>query len=250
MNSDLSRKIVMLLNTELKSKGYKIAERKKLNNWFQYDTKPHRYKLYGRYYITKEELIIVSAIEDTEGRNIIATAETRVNKNNLSKNFIPYGYTQSIERKEMFYLDPLDESPIRISIKSNKGNKNSIFEIGEIIKFYIQADNSAYLRIILHNTDDTKILLLDNYFLNAEEIGKFKEIPYEFELQKPPGMITLQVNARQIPFPPLETKRHNNYNYITLELNDILAINRGTEENRIKYIKQGEETLTISVLSN
>merc|ERR1711916_40037 len=102
-----------------------------------------------------------------------------------------------------------------------------IYSEGETMKVYVKMGKPCYIRFIYHAADGSKVLLLDNYYIDASNVNKVYQIPEEFECTAPFGVETLQVNAQSAKFTPLNVREEYGYAFITDDLEEVIAKTRG-----------------------
>jgi hypothetical protein len=94
----------------------------------------------------------------------------------------------------------------------------------------------AYVRVIYYMADGSKVLLLDNYYIDQTKVNKVIEIPDEFECAEPFGFETMQILAQTKAFKPLLTEKKYGYDFVVQETKAIVANTRGFKkvENKDK----------------
>jgi hypothetical protein len=85
----------------------------------------------------------------------------------------------------------------------------------------------CYIRFIYHLADGKRALLLDNFPIRGEDVGKAHKIPEEFECASPFGAEVLQVFARTERFEPIETTAIDGYQILAEDLQNFLIAMRG-----------------------
>ena len=104
----------------------------------------------------------------------------------------------------------------------------------------------CYIQLIYHLSDSSRILFLNNEFLDISQVNKIYELPFTFVCREPFGVEILQVNVREEPFPKIKTYTENGLIYINEDLSSILNKSREPGNN----IMQAEKRLTITTMPN
>ncbi len=236
MGSIFSRRLQSSLEQKLIQEGYKVANQAVENDGFV---------LRGSYWEEGDKLKITGILRDQKTSSAIASVDCYLPKstlNNASISFTPENYKQALINMKELAKDEIKGGGLNIDLYTNKGKDNLIYTEGEELKLFVRANRECYMRFIYHLADGSKVLLLDNYYINHDNVNQVYELPYEFECAEPFGIETLQLNAQAQPFPPLATKEEYGYNFILDDTNTIITKTRGfkkkTDTEEIKAEKR------------
>ena len=116
---------------------------------------------------------------------------------------------------------------LNIEIWTGKGTDNLIYEEDELLKLFVRANKECYIRLIYYLADGSKVLLLDNYYIDMAKVNVVYELPYTFQCAEPFGVETLQMNAQNKTFDLLKFTSEYGYDFLTDNMETILAKTRG-----------------------
>ena len=222
LRMNLQNKFISVANYNINT-GNNLSEE---NN----DLKDSNFSILGTFWEEDSILKIIVLLKNTEERTMVASAESKIPLEWLERNKIPYkpeNFDQAYSNLQAFDQKEFVGQGLIINVWTNQGNENLIFSGGDTLRLFIRANKECYVRFIYHQADDTKVLLLDNYYIDSEKVNKVYELPYMFQCTEPYGAEILQVNAQTKPFSPLSTNYEYGYNFILDDLDGIFSINRG-----------------------
>ena len=155
-----------------------------------------------------------------------------------------------LEKKlNILHTGPIVSKGLQIDISTNKGTQDLLFSEGETLKLYVQANRPCYLRIVYYLVDKSRILLLDNYYMDTSKVNKIYEIPYEFQCIKPFGAEVLSLNAQEERFETLRIQRsEEGYDFIEENIEQIVANNRALKKVNNISIYRAEKHITITTM--
>lgn len=185
--------------------------------------------VHGTYWESGNNLS-VSLITQNEKGNVVAAASDIIGKNQLEKNNIKYkaeNFENAYSRQKAFRKDEVVRSDMLAEVWTNKGAENLLFQEGDIMKLFVRVNMPAYLRVIYYMADGSKVLLLDNYYIDQTKVNKVIEVPDEFECAAPFGYETLQLTAQTKPFSALVTEKKYGYDFIVQDTKSIVQNTRG-----------------------
>jgi hypothetical protein len=192
----------------------------------------------GTYWETGDNLRI-SLIAQNEKGSVLAAASDIISKSQLQSDNISYkaeNFQDAYQRQQAFRKDEVVSSDMVAEVWTNKGAENLLFEEGDIMKLFLRVNMPAYVRVIYYMADGSKVMLLDNYYIDQTKVNKVIEIPDEFECAEPFGFETMQILAQTKAFSPLVTEKKYGYDFIVQETKQIVANTRGFKkvENKDK----------------
>ncbi len=218
--SEFSRLFKKIFSLKLAGLGYNVITNSSIA----------KIKISGTYWENDPMLDIVCSAEDKLTTSIVGSSENSLKKTYLDLNNIAY---KALNIKNVISLqDSLETNTelsegIVINFMTNKGKNNLIFEEGDTMKLYMKANKACFVRFIYYLADGNKVLLLDNYRINAEDVGKLIKIEQEFECYPPFGTEILQLNAQTTPFDELNTQNLDGYKVILSNISEIMSNLRG-----------------------
>jgi hypothetical protein len=95
--------------------------------------------------------------------------------------------------------------------------------------------------------DGKRVLLLNEYFLDASKVNLVYQIPQEFESAAPFGAEVLQLFARTDHFEKIRTKTVDGYEVIQEGLDEVVAKTRGMKAAKPKSM-QAEQRINITTM--
>jgi len=248
MASELSGKLADLMEQDIVNIcNYSV--RRNSNRGLFSKTDETEYTLNGTYWEDNNYLQLNFKLQNAEGQTI-KTFKSKILLSYLQNDGVEFKTSDFEAAKKKIEILETDnnnteESDFKVDIWTNKGNDNPIFYNGDKATFSVIVSEECYIRLIYIFADDTKVLMLDNYKITAENAGKAYTIPKTFVCAPPFGVETLIINAQtEEPFAELNYKVQGSYKIITDNLNDIVKKNRGF----VLEVKKAEKYLTITTL--
>lgn len=227
-SSLFSKRLISQLERDLSSEGLRVTTNANLLN--QSASQGQFYKLEGTYWEQGDELKVILVVRNPDNGETVASAEGNLPVSWLETNNIAYkpaNYENIIKSLQAFEKDEFVGSGLDVKLSTNKGADNPIFTEGDTLKLYVKANKPCYLRFVYYLADGTKVLMLDNMYVDREKVNKIYQLPDLFLIAPPFGAEILQLNAQTEPFEPLTTTPYGSYQLIQDELNQILANVRG-----------------------
>lgn len=208
--------------------------------------------LTGTYWEENDKLKITAMLRDANSGDALASASCFIPLPVLQRegvDFQPENYHNAMTNMKMFAKDEMKGGELKVEVMTNKGTDGQIYSEGETMKLFIRANRECYVRFIYHLADGSKVLLLDNYYVNRDKVNLIYELPYTFECAEPFGVETLQVNAQTTMFEPLTTRQENGYDFIQENTEQILVKTRGFKKKEDEVLK-AEEIVVITTMKS
>ncbi len=161
----------------------------------------------------------------------------------------PENYKSALQDQGLFSAGELQGGGLNIDAWTNKGEDGLLFSRGEKMKVFVRLNLPGYVRLIYHLADGKRVLLLDNYFLDAAKVNLAYELPQEFECDAPFGAETLQAFASTDKFDALATKNQDGYDYLAEDLGQALVKTRGMKKAKTGTLK-AETRLVLTTMEN
>lgn len=222
IGSPFSRRLASNLEQKMvQVAGYKVANTAQGEN---------AYILTGTYWKEADRIKIISILRDQATSRALGSVECYIPIQSLSAigvEFMPENYQNALSNMEALSKNEIKGGDLQIDVYTNKGRENLIYTEGEPLKLFVRANRECYLRFVYHLADGSKVLLLDNYYINIENVNKVYELPYEFECSDPFGVETLQLNAQSKPFESLYTQEEGGYLFIKDDTQSFITKTRG-----------------------
>ena len=213
------------------------------------------YMCTGSYWSEGDSLTILSEVVDMSTQRTLGSYTRKLNKAifiHTGKSIIPNGWLDKEQEQALFSRDELSASGLNLDVFLNKKQcqtwrvdlpQQIRFKEGETVKISIRLNHPAYVQLIYHLSDGSRVLLLDNYYFSDEKVNELFCLPYNFEVVAPFGYETLQVNAQSEKFPALAYKEVQGYKIIQEDLSAILFKTRGLSLS--KKVLKAEKRINI-----
>jgi len=173
----------------------------------------------------------IAALDDENLQYEVVTSNRAMQKNTLLMNRITNGGMDA-------------------EVSTQKGSEALVFKEGEKLELFIEVNRPSYVRLMNVWSDDQQLLLLDNYYIDEDNINKKIPLPLEWVTACPCGTEYIQLFARSEPFEYLEVETEDGFDFITEPLED--TVNKSRGYNMVKkpgsYI--AESTIVVTTLES
>ena len=206
--------------------------------------------LTGTYWEQAGSVRLVARLRRLEGGAFAAAAEAEVPAAVLAAaklDLKPENYKDALRDQGLFGADELQGGGLSVDAWTNKGEDGLFFSRGEKMKVFVRLNLPGYVRLIYHLADGKRVLLLDNYYLDAGKVNQAYELPQEFECDAPFGAETLQAFASTDKFSALATRNQDGYDYLAEDLGQALVKTRGMKRAKAGTLK-AETRLTLTTM--
>ncbi len=240
---EFTKRFSIVFEQKLVKEGFNILQ----PNYQTLNDTNYNYSLSGTYWEEGSDLHIIVSIHDKSNGRTIASAESLLPVQWLEKNNMTFK-PQKNPYLEKLQQNTISNSGLVIDVMTNKGPDNVVFTEGlDTMKFYIKANRECYIRLVYYLAEGSKVLMLDNLFIDKTKVNKFYELPDKFEPAAPFGVEVLQCNAQTESFKPLQVKEQYGYKFIVEDIEHILANTRGFKPIEDKA-GVAEKKITITTL--
>lgn len=229
------------------------------NQWETYPIKKYdptienmsriKYAVKGSYWESDEKININVFLNEILTGKKLASIEYAFDRKLADIEYLPLkpkNFDQAKSDMAVFKKDEFASNGIQLDVFTNKGQDDLIFTEGDKMKVFLKTNLPCYIQLIYHLSDSTRILFLNNEFLDIDKINKIYELPFVFVCRPPFGVETLQVNASAEPFPPMKTNKKDGMLYIEEDLENILKKSREFDVS----IFRAEKRLVITTMPN
>ena len=243
MGSPFSRRLQAAIEQKLVAQGFSIAIK---------SDQPEALILKGTYWENGSKIKITTILRDRASTSALASAECLLPIVSLESRGIAYtpeNYKQALINMKEFAKDEVKGGNLNIDVYTNKGKENLIFTEGDVLKLFVRANRECYLRFVYHLADGSKVLLLDNYYINRDNVNQVYELPYEFECAEPFGIETLQLNAQGEPFEALNVRSEYGYDFILDDTQTIITKSRGFKKSKSETDIKAEKRLVFTTMN-
>jgi len=205
--------------------------------------------LTGVYWVENNQLRIIGTVKGKDGA-ILAGAEALLAKEWFTTNnitWLPEKFEEAGTRLKIFKEGEIIGGGLNLDLWTNKGNESLLYHENDTLKLYVRCNHECYLRFIYYMADGSKVLLMNDYYINSEQINKVVQIPETFVCAAPFGCESLVLNGQTSAFPNLETKTIDGYTFITNEQKAIVTQTRGFKPANNQMLN-GEKRLIINTV--
>lgn len=206
--------------------------------------------LTGSYWEMKDGVRFILTVRAVADGRVVASAEATIDTKILrasGRSLRPENYKAVLADQRLFGKDEIAGGGLTLEAWTNKQTQGNLFTEGEIMKVLVRVNMPCYLRFMYHMANGKRVLLLDEYYMDASKVNLVYEIPQEFESAPPFGGEVLQLFARTDRFEKLRTVSADGYEFIQEGLGDVIAKTRGMKAARQKTL-QAEQRISITTM--
>jgi len=210
-----------------------------------------RYALKGTYEISGDQLYLSVFVKDVFAQQVVSMATARLDVAVVEQAqlaYLPTQYEQKQAEQQVLATHEVAARGIDLEVWTNKGKDALVFTEGERMNLYFRTNIACHVRFVYHLADGRRVHFFDQY-IGADQVDQVQEIPYDFICDctdAPCGVETLQINAQETPFAPLETQQIGGYHFITEDLSSFLQKTRGMKQEENLY--RAEKRLVITTM--
>jgi hypothetical protein len=202
----------------------------------------------GSYWELKDKVRFILTMRAVADGRIVASAEATVDAKvlrSVKRSLKPENFKAVMADQKIFASNELAGGGLTLEAWTNK--QGNLFAGGEVMKVLVRVNMPCYLRFIYHMADGKRVLLLNEYFLDASKVNLVYQIPQEFESAAPFGAEVLQLFARTDHFEKIRTKTVDGYEVIQEGLDEVVAKTRGMKAAKPKSM-QAEQRINITTM--
>jgi hypothetical protein len=225
----------------------KITE---LRRWNVVHEGPAAYVLSGSYWEQNDKVRFIVNVRSVIDGHIVASAEGAIDGRILiasKRSLKPANYKAALADQKVFARDEIAGGGLTLEAWTNKQTQGNLFVEGEKMKVLVRVNMPCYIRFMYHMADGKRILLLDEYYMDASKVNVGYEIPQEFECAAPFGGEVLQLFARTDKFEQIKTRQMGGYDFIQEDLKSVVASVRGMKAAKPKTL-QAEQRIIVTTM--
>jgi hypothetical protein len=204
----------------------------------------------GTYWEEGDNLKLIVNLKELQRKTGVASVEEMLPMSWLNSAGVackPDNYQAALDRQKAMARTDAPSAGLQVDVWTNRGGENPLFAKGDTMLIYMQANRPCFIRLVYYLADGQKTLLADNYEIREDKAGKVFAFPDPFVCDAPFGAEALQLAAQTEPFKPLNTKKENGYEFITDDVNGILANTRGMK-NVNKQLLHAEKRVEVTTV--
>lgn len=200
------------------------------------------------YWPLNDKVKITTTIHQEDGGELvklIASTSVKVERSIIDELGIDYQPLKSEEDVEEYRIitQSQPEGEIIVALATQKGNQSSVFMEGETLKLMTKVSRPSYIQLINVWADGSKLLLLDNYYVDVSQVNRFIELPFEWETACPCGVEYIYVMASPDPHSIPSTTDQDGFLFIDDPLSDVVK-ERGFKRIAGEGVSEGSLILT------
>lgn len=240
MGSSFSRYFQTLLEQKMSETGqWKIAPQ----------TKAH-YILIGSYWEQQNGIKFIVSIKDVSDGSIRASAEAFLPKEAaaaVNRSLLPENFHQAMTDRKIFAEGEMARGGLNVEAWTNKEQLGNLFVSQEKMKVTVRVNLPCYIRFIYHMADGKRVMLINEYYMDASKVNIPYEIPQTFISMPPFGSEVLQIVAQTERFGSVQTRMMNGFEYIESDLQTIVQEMRGMQAVKPELL-QSEKRIIITTM--
>lgn len=230
------------LEQQLVAKGnYHVTRNATRGLFNRTDTDPH--VLTGKMYEEGDKMKLLISLVHSETNAKVSTVAAYLSQEyikNLQLDYKPDNFDHAVKLNTVIAEQPI-KSDFEINVWTNKGNENPVFKENEQMTLTVIASKACYLRFVYIFSDGTPVLMLDNLEIKPDMAGKPYQIPTTFVCAAPFGAEKLILNAKSIPFDPVNFKMQDGYKIITDPINQVVQNTRAFKQ----MVEKAEKSISL-----
>jgi hypothetical protein len=206
--------------------------------------------LRGNYWESAKNIKFIVNIHEVLTGELVASAEKDIAGNIIKETgriMKPENFEQAYSDRLEFLRDEVISGGLMLEAWTNKGNENLIYTKGETLTVNVRVNMPSYIRFIYHLADGSRVLLLNNYYINQSKVNQVYPVPKEFVCASPFGAEFLQVFAQTEEFEKLAIEDIDGYTILKEDLAKFLTKTRGFKKKKPELM-QTENRLIITTM--
>jgi len=195
--------------------------------------------LLGSYVTKGDRLRLFAQISQIKTGRKIAAAEVEIDTVLLNKerlDFRPPNFKHALSDAVDFAKNPVVDASLQIEVWTDHGAENVMLEAGDEVTLAMRVNQPCYVQMLYTLANGQRVLLYNNYHIDASRVNRIVALPDTFEVAPPLGVEVLQAFASDQQFPPVQVRQHDGYEILRDDLKNYLAQTRG-----LKKVTQGPE---------
>ena len=122
----------------------------------------------------------------------------------------PENLKQALQNKLALYNAIQTDNRLMVDLQTDKMSDGPVvYYYGDKPKILVRTNKSCYIRLMYIFSDNTKTLLIDNYYIATDQTNQWFRLPLDLEVCEPSGIEQILVQASTEIMPLLNVKRIN-----------------------------------------
>ncbi len=179
------------------------------------------------YWPLNDKVKITTTIHQEDGGELVklvASTSVKVERNlidDLGIDYLPLKSEEDVEEYRII-TQAQPDGEIIVEIATQKGDQSSVFMEGETLQLLTKVSRPSYIQLINVWADGSKLLLLDNYYVDISQVNRYIELPFEWETACPCGVEYIYVMASENPHQVPDTTDQEGFMFINGPLSDVV----------------------------
>lgn len=203
--------------------------------------------LSGTYWPQDGMLRFVAALRTAAGGELVCVAEAALPGQFPLVSGLklqPQDFDRALALRKVFQDNELKGDGLSVRARADRYIEGLVCTKGEEVTVSVSVKMPSYVRAIYHRADGERILLVDNYLLDSEDLDVFYGLPSALECSEPYGVAVVQVLASTEMFEPLHTNSVNGHDYIVEDIPGIAFNNHSFKKDAVSQRAETRITLT------
>jgi len=221
--------------------------------------KSSNYLLVGEYTLAKNAMVLNYELLDTKN-NEVKKSKTISIKKSAYKNYKVK--PNNISFDQLLNSGIASSSNLKVSLNSNRGSENLLFEAGEDVELFVKLNKMGYFYIVGYTqTKEGKMSYLLELsegmgnskfvkFVNADDANRWMNLG-EFTVEPPYGIESIQViasNQKITSLPNTKYDEDTGYYIISNDIKKTLATTRGLKKKKSKKKEISEDVMSFTTI--
>ncbi|WP_295003418.1 FlgO family outer membrane protein [Sulfurimonas sp.] len=217
------------------------------------------YLLVGEYTLTKNAMILNYELLSTTTNEVVASKTLNIS-NNAYKDLATK--PKNIDFDALLNAGIISSSDLKVSLNSNRGSQNLLFENDEEIELFVKLNKMGYLYIVGYTqTKDGKFSYLLELsegngnskfvkFVNADDASRWISLG-AFTVEPPFGVESIQViasNKKIHILPNTKFDEESGYYIISKDIKKALSQTRGLKKKISKKVEMSEDVMSFTTM--
>jgi hypothetical protein len=203
----------------------------------------------GTYLPVGKTLRVFAHAEDILSGRKVGAAEVELDTALIGEglSFRPQNYQQALMDAGVFADGELVLGNLRVETWTDRGAENVVLEDGESVTIGVRVNQPCFLQVTYHLANGKRVLLYENYYIDATKVNHAVILPDTFIVDQPLGAEVLHVFASTQQLPVVRTTDWDGYRAIADDLGGYVAATRGLRPKKDSQ-EMAETRLTITTI--
>ncbi|WP_321778983.1 FlgO family outer membrane protein [Sulfurimonas sp.] len=217
------------------------------------------YLLVGEYVVTKKMMVLNYELLSIKTNEIVASKTININKKAYKNIQVK---PKNIDFDALLNSGVISSSSLKVSLNSNRGSENLLFNKGEDIELFVKLNKMGYIYIVgyTQTKEGSFSYLLELSegngnsrfvkFINADDASRWISLG-EFTVEPPFGVESIQViasNRKINSLPSVSYDEKSGYYIISKDIKKALVKTRGIKKKKSKKTELSEDVMSFTTI--